>query len=194
MITVVSGLPRSGTSLMMQMLAAGGMPIVSDGERKADIDNPRGYCEWEKIKLLPQQPGLMAEAEDKAVKVISQLLFALPPKHQYQVIFLERPLAEVLASQAEMIKRRGTAAPALNAAALTAAMEAHLKQVKNWIKDKTNLTVWPLSYHQLVREPRATAEAIQQFLGIPLDVESMARQVDPSLYRQKMGTAEAGKN
>jgi hypothetical protein len=189
-ITVVSGLPRSGTSLMMQMLAAGGMEIVSDGERKADIDNPRGYCEWEKIKLLPQQPALIAEAEGKAVKAISQLLFALPPKHQYQIIFMERPLAEVLASQAEMIKRRGSAAPALNTAALTAAMEAHLKQVRNWLKDKTSLSVLPLAYHQLVREPRAAAEAIQKFLAIPLDVESMARQVDPSLYRQKIASTQ----
>lgn len=183
---MVSGLPRSGTSLMMQMLAAGGMEIVTDGERKADLDNPRGYCEWEKIKLLPQQPALIDEADGKAVKVISQLLFALPAKHEYKIVFMERPLAEVLASQAEMIKRRGSTAPALNSAALSAAMEAHLRQVRNWMKDKTNLSILPLSHNQLIREPGAQARAIQEFLNLPLNVDAMANQVDPSLHRQKL--------
>src|SRR2546428_444309 len=102
MITIVSGLPRSGTSLMMQMLAAGGMSILSDGERQADLDNPRGYFEWERIKQLPKEPGCIAEAEGKVVKVISQLLLALPAGHEYRVIFMQRPLAEVLASQERM--------------------------------------------------------------------------------------------
>src|ERR1700723_3759963 len=110
-ITIVSGLPRSGTSLMMQMLSAGGMPVVTDGERVADEDNPRGYFEWERVKLLPQQPELIAEAEGKAVKVISQLLFSLPADRDYRIIFMERPLTEVVASQAEMIRRRGSAPP-----------------------------------------------------------------------------------
>ena len=96
MITIVSGLPRSGTSLMMQMLAAGGLPILSDGERKADTDNPRGYLEWERIKQLPKEPALIAEAEGKVVKVISQLLLSLPDGHEYRVVFMQRPLPEVL--------------------------------------------------------------------------------------------------
>ena len=108
MITIVSGLPRSGTSLMMQMLAAGGMTLLTDLERKPDVDNPRGYCEWEPIKLLPKQPNRIDEAEGKVVKVISQLLLSLPPGRNYKVIFMERPLPEVLASQDEMLKRRGT--------------------------------------------------------------------------------------
>src|SRR5258708_29037533 len=96
MITIVSGLPRSGTSLMMQMLAAGGMPILSDGERRADSDNPRGYLEWERIKQLPKDPACIAEAEGKAVKVISQLLLSLPPGHDYRIVFMQRHLPEVL--------------------------------------------------------------------------------------------------
>jgi hypothetical protein len=108
MITIVSGLPRSGTSLMMQMLAAGGMPVLSDGERKADTDNPRGYLEWERIKQLPKEPALIGEAEGKVVKVISQLLLSLPDEHEYRVIFMQRPLPEVLKSQDEMLRRRGT--------------------------------------------------------------------------------------
>src|ERR1700675_612032 len=111
MITIVSGLPRSGTSLMMQMLDAGGLPVLSDGERKADTDNPRGYLEWERIKQLPKQPALIAEAEGKVVKVISQLLLSLPEGHEYRVIFMQRPLPEVLKSQDEMLRRRGTFDP-----------------------------------------------------------------------------------
>ena len=68
MIAIVSGLPRSGTSLMMQMLAAGGMPVLSDGERQADTDNPKGYFEWERIKRLPKDPACIVEAEGKVVK------------------------------------------------------------------------------------------------------------------------------
>ena len=111
MITIVSGLPRSGTSLMMQMLNAGGMSMLTDYERKADVDNPKGYCEWEPAKLLPKEPHRIAEAEGKVVKVISQLLLSIPGQHKYKVIFMERPLPEVLASQDEMLRRRGTFNP-----------------------------------------------------------------------------------
>src|ERR1035438_10685994 len=90
MIAIVSGLPRSGTSLMMQMLDAGGLPVLSDGERKADTDNQKGYLEWERIKQLPKDPGVIAEAEGKAVKVISQLMLSLPMEYEYRVIFMQR--------------------------------------------------------------------------------------------------------
>ena len=185
MITVVSGLPRSGTSLMMQMLAAGGMPVLSDGERQADADNPRGYYEWECIKLLPQQPDCILEAEGKAVKVISQLLFALPAGHDYRIIFMQRPLAEVVASQAEMIRRRGTSGAALPPAALIAGLSSHLNQVNAWLKGRSNITILRVSYHDVLREPLRSAESIQSFLGRTLDVEAMARQVDSSLYHQR---------
>jgi hypothetical protein len=184
-ITVVSGLPRSGTSLMMQMLAAGGIVALTDGERQADTDNPRGYYEWERIKLLPREPGCMAEVEGKVVKVISQLLFALPPAHDYKIIFMVRPLAEVVASQAEMIRRRGTTGPALPEAAMIAGLQAHLNQVRAWVKNKPNLTVCDIEYHAVLREPRATAEAVQRYLELPLDTEAMARQVDPALFRNR---------
>jgi len=185
MITIVSGLPRSGTSLMMQMLAAGGMPILSDGERKADDDNPRGYYEWERIKLMPQQPGCIEEAEGKALKVISQLLFALPAGREYRIIFMQRPLAEVVASQAEMIRRRGTSGPALTPAALIAGLGAHLNQVNAWLRDKANLSVHRVEHHDVLRKPLRISESIQQFLGCSLDVAAMSRQIDTSLYRQR---------
>jgi len=188
-ITVVSGLPRSGTSLMMQMLAAGGMPVLTDGERQADADNPRGYYEWERIKLLPQQPDCIQEAEGKAVKVISQLLFALPAGREYRIIFMQRPLAEVVASQAEMIRRRGTAGAAVPPAALTAGLGAHLNQVNAWLRDKANISIFRVEHHEVLHEPLRIAESIQQFLQCPLDVIAMSRQVDTALYRQRTPSA-----
>src|SRR3954470_1274126 len=136
MITIVSGLPRSGTSLMMQMLVAGGMIPLSDGERAADVDNPRGYLEWERIKQLPNDPGCIAEAEGKVVKVISRLLLALPSGHEYRVVFMQRPLPEVLASQDEMMRRRGTYKEGANPAAMAAAFEKHLREVYAWLQGK----------------------------------------------------------
>jgi len=184
-ITVVSGLPRTGTSLMMQMLVAGGMSALTDGERQADPDNPRGYFEWERIKLLPKQPDCIQEAEGKVVKVISQLLFALPAGREYRVIFMQRPLAEVVASQAEMIRRRGTTGAALTPAALIVGLRAHLNQVDAWLKDWANISVHRVEHHDVLREPLRTAESIQQFLGCPLDTVAMSRQIDASLYRQR---------
>lgn len=185
MITIVSGLPRSGTSLMMQMLSAGGMPILTDGERTSDNDNPRGYYEWEPVKLLAKNPELIAQAEDKAVKVISQLLFALPPSRDYRIIFMRRPLPEVLASQSEMLRRRGQFAPAPPEPAMSAAFERHLTQVTAWLKGKRSIAVANVEYHDLLREPGRVAETLRDFLSAPLDVEAMARQVDPALYRQQ---------
>jgi hypothetical protein len=185
MITIVSGLPRSGTSLMMQMLAAGGIPALSDGERQADADNPRGYFEWERIKLLPKEPDCIEEAEGKVVKVISQLLFALPAGRDYRIIFMQRPLAEVVASQGEMIRRRGTTGAALTPAALIAGLGAHLNQVNAWLTDKANISVHRVEHHDVLREPLRVSESIQQFLNFPLDVVAMSRQIDTSLYRQR---------
>jgi hypothetical protein len=184
-ITIVSGLPRSGTSLMMQMLAAGGMPVLTDGERQADPDNPRGYFEWERIKLLPKQPDCIAEAEGKVVKVISQLLFALPAGRDYRIVFMQRPLEEVVASQAEMIRRRGTTGAALAPAALIAGLGAHLNQVNAWLRDKTNISVCRVEHQEVLREPLRVSESMQQFLSCPLDVAAMSRQIDASLYRQR---------
>jgi hypothetical protein len=185
MITIVSGLPRSGTSLMMQMLAAGGVPILSDGERRADVDNPRGYLEWERIKQLPKDPSCIAEAEGKAVKVISQLLLSLPLAHEYRVIFMQRPLPEVMASQDEMLRRRGTFDPGEDNSVVARAFQDHLSDVYAWLNRKPYLKVNRVQYHAVLREPRETAEAVAKFLEMPLNVEAMTRQVDGTLYRQR---------
>ena len=186
MITIVSGLPRSGTSLMMQMLAAGGLPLLSDGERKADTDNPRGYLEWERIKQLPQEPGLIAEAEGKVVKVISQLLLSLPAGHEYRVILMQRPLPEVLRSQEEMLRRRGTFDPVGDSSPIEEGFQRHLIEVNRWLNGKPNIALLRVHYHRTLREPKATADAVAEFLKVPLDIEAMTREVDQNLYRNRM--------
>jgi hypothetical protein len=185
MIVVVSGLPRSGTSLMMQMLAAGGLPVLSDGLRQSDENNPRGYYEWEKAKQLPQEPGCVAEAEGKAVKVISSLLFALPAGPDYRVLFMLRPIEEVVASQAAMIGRLGTKGPALDASMMAAALKAHLAQTTTWLDRQSHMKSHQVAYHKLLGEPLAQAEEVARFLDVPLDVAAMAAQVDASLYRSR---------
>jgi len=178
MITIVSGLPRSGTSLMMQMLAAGGMPILSDGERQADTDNPRGY--------LPKDPDCIAEAEGKAVKVISRLLLSLPEGHDYRVIFMQRPLPEVLASQDVMLKNRGTAKAAAGNAAIGAAFESHLREVNAWLESKAYVKTLRIPYHEVLRDAEPIAHKIVDFLGVDLDIAAMTQQVDATLYRNRL--------
>jgi hypothetical protein len=184
MITIVSGLPRSGTSLMMQMLVSGGMAALSDGERKADTDNPRGYLEWERIKQLTNDPGCIAEAEGKVVKVISRLLLSLPAGHEYRVIFMQRPLPEVLASQDEMMKRRGTF-KGTNPAIMSAAFEKHLREVYAWLDSKANVKALRVPYHEVLNRPKEIAANVTEFLQIPMDIEAMIQQVDGSLYRNR---------
>jgi hypothetical protein len=185
MITIVSGLPRSGTSLMMQMLAAGGMPILSDGERQADVDNPRGYLEWERIKQLPKDPACIAEAEGKAVKVISLLLLSLPEGHEYRVVFMQRPLAEVLASQDVMLHHRGTAKSSPDKSVIAAAFEKNLLAVNAWLDSKPYVKTVRFSYHEVLRDAENISQKLAQFLGIDLNVEAMTHQVDATLYRNR---------
>jgi hypothetical protein len=185
MITIVSGLPRSGTSLMMQMLVAGGMSALSDGERRADTDNPRGYLEWERIKQMPSDPGCIAEGEGKVVKVISRLLLSLPAGHEYRIIFMQRPLPEVIKSQDEMLRRRGTYKEGVNPAAISAAFEKHLGEVYAWLEGKSYVKALRVPYHDVLSKPEETGQQVVDFLGLPLDIDAMAQQVDASLYRNR---------
>lgn len=185
MITIVSGLPRSGTSLMMQMLVAGGMTVLSDGERRADTDNPRGYLEWERIKQLPSDPACIAEAEGKIVKVISRLLLSLPAGHEYRIIFMQRPLPEVLASQDEMLRRRGTYKEGADPRAISVAFEKHLREVYAWLEGKPYVNALRVQYHDVLNKPKDVSQQLAQLLEMSLDLEAMARQVDASLYRNR---------
>ena len=185
MITIVSGLPRSGTSLMMQMLAAGGMAVLTDSLRKPDADNPRGYYEWESVKRLPRRPELIDQANGKVVKVISQLLLSIPEGRNFKIVFMERDLAEVLLSQDEMLRRRGAIDSTSNDL-VAAAFEEHLNEVAAWFKDRLDLSVLHLKFKDLLHDPVGSSKALQDFLALNLNVEAMVRQVDLSLYRNRL--------
>ena len=170
---------------MMQMLVAGGMPALADGERRADTDNPRGYLEWERIKQLPHDPACIAEGEGKVVKVISRLLLSLPAGHEYRIIFMQRPMREVLASQDEMLRRRGTYKEGTDPAIISAAFEKHLREVYAWMDGKPHVKAMRVQYHDVLSKPKEIGQQLAQFLGIPLDLEAMVNQVDASLYRNR---------
>ena len=183
-ITVVSGLPRSGTSLMMQMLHAGGLPTLSDGLRTADANNPRGYFEFDPVKRLRSDNGWLPQARGHAVKIIHLLLreLRLDGSLQYRIVFMQRPMAEVLASQRAMLLRDGKASA--DAAVLKQAFEKQLEQIDTWLAEQAHVVVMQVPYHQIMREPLATAVAVNTFLGLTLDTAAMVRAVDPALHRQ----------
>ncbi len=192
-IIIVSGLPRSGTSMMMQMLAAGGLPVVSDGVRVADESNPSGYFELEVVKAL-DKPGdrrWLMEARGRAVKIVSALLEHLPDAHNYKVIFMERHLAEVLASQDEMLKRAGADAVGASAdnarrAALIAEYERHLRRIRTLLAGRSCFETLPVSHTETIADPRHVADEVARFVGLRLDVDAMAASVAPRLYRQRL--------
>lgn len=190
-IIIVSGLPRSGTSLMMQMLQAGGLETLADDHRPADADNPRGYYEYEPVKALGRDNSWLPRAEGKVVKVVSALLTYLPVELNYKIILMKRPMAEVLASQNQMLKRLGRQGSTVGEAALEKIFARQLAETER------RLAAWPtaellvVEYLQALREPRAIAQTVKQFLGLPLDLEAMRQAVDPSLHRQKLSDTTA---
>jgi hypothetical protein len=186
MIVVVSGLPRSGTSLMMQMLRAGGMPLLIDDLRPADADNPNGYWEYEPVKRLQQDNSWIPKAEGKAVKVISALLQYLPPHHTYKIIFMQRPMQEILASQAVMLERRGAQSGKADEQTLGAVFAQHLDHTERWLATQQHMTVLYVHYHEIIAAPAETATRVAQFLDLPLAVDVMAHAVDPRLHRQRV--------
>ncbi|HNU83048.1 MAG TPA: sulfotransferase domain-containing protein [Thermoanaerobaculia bacterium] len=191
-VVVVSGLPRSGTSMAMKMLAAGGLEVVADGERVADEDNPRGYFEDERVKALAETADKrwLRAARGRAVKVISWLLKELPADNNYRVIFLERDLREVLASQGKMLARRQEEHPTSDDEML-AVFESHLWRVGYLFRHAPHLERLELAYADVVADPLRAAARINAFLGGGLDVEKMAAAVEPGLYRNRAGQLAA---
>lgn len=185
-IVVVSGLPRSGTSMTMKMLQAGGLPLTVDDRRQADEDNPKGYFELERVKKLQEEPdkSWLGRSRGQAVKVISQLLQELPPAHFYQVIFMDRHLDEVLASQNKMLEHRGEPL-AEDDTQVRELFERHLRIVRTWLENQPNFEVLYLNYPEVVSDPKKAAETIRAFLRLELDTESMSRAVDRKLYRNR---------
>jgi len=184
-ITIVSGLPRSGTSLMMQMLTAGGIPPLTDAQRTADDDNPRGYYELERVKQLRQDRSWLPEARGKVVKIIHLLLMELPTDQDYRVIFMHRDLAEVTKSQAVMLQRSGKVGADLAAEKLAAVYASQLTTVKRWMSERPCFKVLDVNYADTVQQPQMKAIDIDLFLGGGLNVDAMAGSVAPELYRNR---------
>lgn len=180
-ITVVTGLPRSGTSMAMQMLAAGGVPPFTDAARPADESNPRGYLEHDRVRALARDASWLADADGHALKVVVPLLPHLPPGPAYRVVWVERPLEEVLASQARMLDRLGHAAG--DADALRALFARQTRDAERWAAETPRVRTLRLAYHDAVRDPAAAARAVAAFLD--LDAAAMAAAIDPALHRER---------
>ena len=184
-VTVVSGLPRSGTSLAMQMIHAGGIPALTDGQRTSDDSNPRGYFELERVKQLKQDKSWLDDAAGKVVKVIHLLLAELPDDRPYRVVFMQRDLREVVQSQATMLARSGRAGGQLAPERLIAVYEQQLKTVEQWLAARPNFSVLRVPYAQLVSDPASVVPAVNAFLGGSLDEARMRAAVDPGLHRNR---------
>ena len=172
--------------MLMKMLAAGGLPPLTDGIRAADADNPGGYYEFEKVKQIKQDATWLESARGKAVKVISQLLGQLPLHKPYKIVFALRKMDEILASQRTMLARRGQPCDRVSDAEMAAAFGRHLSAVQQWLAEHPQMEVLYVNYSAVLRDPLATSREIKDFLALPLDVRQMASVVDERLYRQRI--------
>lgn len=185
-IIIVSGLPRSGTSMMMKMLEAGGFAPLTDKIREADKDNPKGYYEFERVKQLDKgDVAWLAETQGKVVKVISALLKHLPADYKYRIIFMRRNMPEILASQRKMLIRRGENADDMDDAKMAQLFEKHLQSTIHWIENQPNVSVLYVHYSDMLTEPAPQIKRVNEFLGSRLDETAMAAVVDPALYRNR---------
>ena len=192
-IIVVSGLPRSGTSMAMKMLEAAELPMVVDGLRAADVDNPKGYFELERVKNLAQEKdkSYLHEARGKVVKIISYLLKELPSNNNYKVIFMRRHLDEVLASQQKMLTHRSEDSGAVDEK-MREFFETDLWRAKYLIRRSPHLDALEVHYSEALADPQSQARRIAEFLGGALDVRKMAAVVDPDLYRNRAPETATG--
>lgn len=184
-IIIVSGLPRSGTSMMMRMLESGGIQTLTDDIRKADEDNIKGYFEYELVKKIEHDKTWLNEAENKAVKLISALLKHLPHTYDYKIIFMKRDLGEILASQKKMLERRGESLDTIPDKYMANLFKKHLSEVENWLADQSNIKTLYVSYNDILRNPEEIVLNVINFLNRNLDLKKMIREIDPNLYRQR---------
>jgi hypothetical protein len=183
-ITVVTGLPRSGTSLMMNMLGAGGMDLLVDDHRPADVNNVNGYFECTRVRNLERDPSFLIEAQGRAVKIVSPLLHALPQSHSYNVILMTRRLEEILLSQADMLPK-GSITGGDDDGAMGRRFETHLAKARTHLASRERTRVLEVDYNGLVAHPEPWARRISLFLGDTLDLDGMVGVVDSSLYRHR---------
>ncbi|NOZ70072.1 MAG: sulfotransferase [Deferribacteres bacterium] len=191
-ITVVSGLPRSGTSMMMKMLDCGGMPVLTDNLRKPDPDNPKGYYELERVKDLQRDNSWLQEARGKAVKIVSPILqhLKLDNTLKYKIIFMLRDIDEILASQRKMADRLVQGADSIKDHILKQNYTRHLEEIQTWLERKEDVDVMYVNYRDVLSDPLSTATDICKFLDMNLNTRRMAYATDSSLYRQRVDKQE----
>ena len=191
-VIVVSGLPRSGTSMMMQMLEAGGLPIFTDGRRTPDENNPKGYYEVDLARSLSKRNTWVRECDGKVLKVVAPLIRFLPSSVDYKVIHMQRPIEEIVRSQSRMLERLGKASSDLSDEQMGRVMRADVRTALRLLEMHRH-PVLGLDYADVVADPTAAASAIGRFLESELDETAMARVVDPTLHREKSSSEpEAG--
>lgn len=191
-ITVVSGLPRSGTSMMMKMLEAGGMKVLEDNIRVADQDNPRGYFEYERVKALPEgDTSWLADAVGKVVKIVTYFIPYLPDTYHYNIVFMHRAMPEILASQLAMLSNRGKNPDEVDMEMMTNVFEKHVRQVDEWVKKQKNVRRIDVWHGDLMSDPVPQIIRINDFFNGVLDMNRMHQVIDPNLYRHKMPTTES---
>jgi broad-specificity NMP kinase len=171
--------------MMMRMLEAGGLEVLTDNLRTPDKDNPEGYYEFERVKQIEHDKAWLGDARGRAVKIISRLLFHLPPDHTYKVVFMRRRMEELLASQRRMLARRGEPTDKISDQQMAQLFRKHLERVQEWLDKQPNLDVIYVSYNEILGSPSKEAETISRFFDGDLDVRAMADVVDPALYRQR---------
>ncbi len=184
-LTIVSGAPRSGTSLMMRMLEAGGIPPLTDAIRAADRDNPNGYYEFEPVKKLREDTSWVAGSVGKAVKMVYVLLRDLPPGTEYRVLLMRRRLEEVVASQNKMLERLGRPSAGLSEQRMIDMFRAQLDETERWLTGRPGFSHMVVDYNALVADPLTHVPALDAFLGGGLDCAAMCTTVDPDLYRNR---------
>lgn len=190
-VTLVSGVPRSGTSLMMQMLEAAGIEPLVDDSREPDESNPRGYYELDAVKRTRTDSSWVEGATGRAVKVIHALLADLPRDRRYRVIFMSRHLDEVLASQKKMLERLGRPASSVPRDRLAVVFQGQVDQTLRLIEDETCFEWLRVEHSDLLRDPQTEASRVEAFLGLRGVATRMAAEVDPALHRVRT-TAQLG--
>ena len=183
-LLIVTGLPRSGTSMMMKMLEAGGITVITDKQRQADEDNPYGYFELEQVKEIKRDRSWLGSSTGEAVKMVSMLLYDLPLDREYSLIFMKRNLDEVIASQKVMLARKGER-PSAEDEEMKRLFSKHLSEIEAWLSERKNFRTLYIHYDEVLKNPQETAEDIQKFLGRGLNIDNMIKSVDPALYRQR---------
>jgi hypothetical protein len=184
-LVVVSGLPRCGTSMMMRMLEAGGLPVVTDGVRTPTEDNPAGFYEYERVKKTKEDSSWVAPALGKAVKMVYQLMYDMPTQYNYRVLCMRREMAEILASQRAMLVRSGQDADAVGDAQIAQLFNKALSQFESWVQAQPNVEMVNVSYNGILKNGQSELSVVNQFLDNRLDVDAMLAIVEPSLYRNR---------